>query len=80
MKNALIQFKQPLFVYKEYFNTVQIAHACLRRIFQCGRVYLHFTYNDIYICYSSISDVWEGSEYASDTDASDASIIVISKI
>ena len=36
--NALIQFK--------------IAHACLRRIFQCmRRVYLHFTYNDIFICY-----------------------------
>ena len=36
----------------ECFHTVQIAHACLRRIFQCGRVYLHFTYNDIYICYN----------------------------
>ena len=38
----------------ECFNTVQIAHACLRRIFQCRRVYLHFTYNDIYICYKWI--------------------------
>ena len=40
-----------MLVYFEFFNTVQIAHACLRRIFQCGRVYLHFTENDIYICY-----------------------------
>ena len=49
--NALIQLKQLMLVYKECFNTVQIAHASLRRVFQCGRVYLHFTYNDIYICY-----------------------------
>ena len=42
-----------MLIYEECFNTAQIAHACLRRIFQCGRVYLHFTYNDIYICYSS---------------------------
>ena len=41
-----------MLVYFECFNTVEIAHACLRRIFQCGRVYSHFTYNDIYICYS----------------------------
>ena len=41
-----------MLVYFECFNTVQIALACLRRIFQCGRVYLHFTYNDIYICYT----------------------------
>ena len=40
-----------MLVYFECFNTDQIAHACLRRIFQCRRVYLHFTYNDIYICY-----------------------------
>ena len=40
-----------MLAYEEYFNTVQIAHACFRRIFQCGRVYLHFAYNDIYICY-----------------------------
>ena len=45
----LIQFSIALLVYFECFNTVQIAHACLRRIFQCGRVYLH---NDIYICYN----------------------------
>ena len=38
-----------MFVYDECFNTVQIAHACLQRIFQCGRVYLHFTYSDIYL-------------------------------
>ena len=44
-------FQKPMLVYFECFNTVQIAHACLRRIFQCGRVYLHFTYNNIYICY-----------------------------
>ena len=50
--NALIQFKQLMLIYEECFNTAQIAHACLRRIFQCGRVYLHFTYNDIYICYN----------------------------
>ena len=37
--------------YFECFNTVQIAHACLPRLFQCGRVYLDFTYNDTYICY-----------------------------
>ena len=30
-------------------------HACLQRIFQCGCVYLHFTYNDIYICYTHSS-------------------------
>ena len=30
---------------------LSIAHACLLRIFQCGRGYLHFTYNDIYIRY-----------------------------
>ena len=30
-----------------YFS---IAHACLRRIFQYGHVYLHFKYNDFYIC------------------------------
>ena len=40
-----------MLVYEECFDTVQIAHACLRRLFQCGCVYLHFTYNDIYICY-----------------------------
>ena len=40
-----------MLVYFECFNRVQIAHGCLRRLFQCGRVYLHFTYNDIYICY-----------------------------
>ena len=33
-----------MLVYEEYFNTVQIAHACLRRIFQYGRVHLRFTY------------------------------------
>ena len=49
--NALIQFKQPMLVYFECFHLLQIAHACLRRIFQYGRVYLPFTYNDIYICY-----------------------------
>ena len=49
--NSLIQFQQLMLVYEEHFNTVQIAHACLRKIFQCGRVYLHFTYNDIYICH-----------------------------
>ena len=38
-----------MLVYEECFNTVQIAHACLRRMFQYGRVYLHFIYNDIYI-------------------------------
>ena len=42
-----------MLAYFEYFNTVQIAHACLRRIFQYGRVYLHFIYNDVYICYKS---------------------------
>ena len=40
-----------MIVYKERFNTVQIAHACLRRIFEYGRVYLHLRYNHIYICY-----------------------------
>ena len=40
-----------MLVYFERFNTVHIVHACLRSLFQCGRVYLHFTYNDIYICY-----------------------------
>ena len=40
-----------MLVYFERFNTTQIAHACLRRTFQCGHVYLHFTYNDTYICY-----------------------------
>ena len=43
-----------MLVYKECFNIIQIAHACLRRIFQCRRVYLNFTYNDIYICYKWI--------------------------
>ena len=33
-----------MLVYEECFNTVQIAHACLRRIFQYGRVHLLFTY------------------------------------
>ena len=40
-----------MLVYKESFNTVKIAHACLVRIFQYESVYLHFTYNDIYIRY-----------------------------
>ena len=34
----------------ECFNAVEIDHACLRRPFKCGRVYLYFTYNDIVIC------------------------------
>ena len=38
--NPLTPFKQPMLVYEECF--------------QCGRVYLHFTYNGIYICYNSI--------------------------
>ena len=49
-----------MLVYFECFNRVQIAHACLRRLFQCERVYLLFTYNDIYICYKSIH---EGKAY-----------------
>ena len=40
-----------MLVYEECFNTVIITHASLGRIFQYGRVYLHFTYSDIYICY-----------------------------
>ena len=40
-----------MLVYFECFNTVQIAPACLGRIFQYGRIYLYFTDNDIYICY-----------------------------
>ena len=35
--NALIQLKQPMLVYEQCINTVQIAHACLRGIFQCDR-------------------------------------------
>ena len=34
--NALIQFKQPMLVYFECFHLLQIAHACLRRIFNTG--------------------------------------------
>ena len=45
-----------MLVYFECFDTVQIAHACLRRIFQCGRAYLYFTYNDIYICYTPVPE------------------------
>ena len=33
---------------------------CLRRIFQCGGVYLHFTYNDIYICYKTFNFLFFG--------------------
>ena len=39
-----------MLAYFECFNTVQIAPACLGRIFQYGRIYLYFTDNDIYIC------------------------------
>ena len=38
-----------MLAYFECFNTVQIAPACLGRIFQYGRIYLYFTDNDIYI-------------------------------
>ena len=51
-----------MLVYFECFNTVQIAHACLRRIFQCESVYLHFTYNDIYICYTKVK--WRARDKA----------------
>ena len=44
-----------MLVYFECFNSVLIAHACLRRLFQWGRVYLHLTYNNIYICYRVFS-------------------------
>ena len=54
-------FQKPMLVYFESFDTVQIAHtclwrmlwynsnnpACLRRIFQYGRVCLHFIYDNI---------------------------------
>ena len=40
-----------MLVYEECFNTVQIYHACSRRIFQYGFVYLHVIYNNIYVCY-----------------------------
>ena len=50
-KVKLTQFSIVKVVYFECFNTVQIAHACLLRIFRYGRIYLHSTYNDIYICY-----------------------------
>ena len=59
-----------MLVHKEWFNIFQIAHASLRRVFQCGRVYLHFTYNDIYISYMqsphliSISNVASSSSMA----------------
>ena len=48
--NALIQFKQSMLFCFECFNTVQIAHACLQKIYEYRRKYLHFAYNDIYIC------------------------------
>ena len=55
MKVKSIQFSiAHAFVYFKCFNTVEIAHACLQRIFLYGRVYLHFTYHDIYVCYIHI--------------------------
>ena len=47
-------FQKPMLVYFDSFNTVQIGHACLQIIFQYGRVYLHFIYPDIYVCYIRI--------------------------
>ena len=62
-----------MLVYFECFNTVQIAHACLQRIFQCGRVYSHFTYNDIYICYNARAISVKGRiGFTTDLHAADA--------
>ena len=42
MKNVVIQFKELMFVYEKYFIA--------------GVSIVHFTYNDIYICYSFAQD------------------------
>ena len=49
-----------MLVYFECFIAVQKGHACLQRIFQCRRVYLHFTYNNIYTFATNlcISDIY----------------------
>ena len=39
-----------------------IAQACLRRIFQCGLIYLHFAYNDTF---ATISKKWCFEKYCS---------------